>query len=533
MKLNASIIIAILLLLSGCGHLPDVPKVLRKPQVETTQEDAQTPNNNSKVLIEETARNSGTNSGTEVSRENIPSSQNTGTQNGTTIESPTSESPTSSSENLGSSAGTVATPNLEQQQRQPVASEQQYPAIIIEQDLFARMRKGFRLPDMESKYIRQQERWSTQHPTYMKDLFKRAEPFLYYIVDEVEKRGLPMELALLPAVESAFKSNAISRSSAAGLWQFIPSTGKHYGLRQDYWYDGRRDLIASTEAALTYLTELNAMFYGDWFLTLAAYNAGQGTVLKAIDKNKRANRPTDYQSLNLRLETERYVPKLLALKNLVQDPERYHVSLPLIPNKQNIATIDIPGQIDLKQFAQDSGIDYASLKNLNSAQKRWATSPRGPHRVIVPLRDRYRAQTVSQQLANSPSIKYRQHRIKRGESLSGIADQYGVTVSAIKTSNRLKNNNIRAGRDLVIPVRGLPERAVSQTNASGSSGSVATSFNTNTQESRKVIHRVKKGDTLWSIAKRYQVKLQELMSWNKLSSSQILSLNQQLLVFLK
>ena len=492
MKLNASIVVAIILLFSGCGHMPnikpDLSKVLRKPKAENTQETPQESEAKSKILIED------------------------GTDNSETASSGTA-----------TSSGAVAT--AEDSDETTIVADQ-IPAVIIEQDLLARMRKGFSLPYLDSKYVQQQERWSAGHPTYIKNLFIRAEPFLYYIVEEIEKRGLPMELALLPAVESAYKTNAVSRSKAAGLWQFIPSTGKHFGLRQDYWYDGRRDLVAATDAALTYLSELNTMFNGDWFLTLAAYNAGQGTILKAIKRNQRAGRPTDYQSLNLRLETQRYIPKLIALRNLVKNPSLYNVKLPLIANKQTITTINLPGQIDLKQFAQDSGINYDSLKNLNGAHKRWATSPRGPHRLTVRLQDVYRAETLSRQLANAPKLNYRQHRIKRGDSLSGIADQYGVSVSALKTSNKLKNNNIRAGRDLVIPVRGLATSGASD-------NTFAKSSDTASGESRKVVHRVQKGDTLWSIAKRYRVKLQELMSWNQLSSSQILALDQRLLVFLK
>lgn len=470
MKLYASILIASMLLLSGCGHLPnltpDLSKVLGKPKAKTTQQSTQTPESETAPTQQDAPQEG-------LADENTP----------TVIE----------------------------------------PVPVIEEDLLARIRNGFSLPTIDSKYVRQQERWSSEHPTYIKDLFARAEPFLYHIVDEIEKRGLPMELALLPAIESAYKTNAVSRSSAAGLWQFIPSTGKHFGLRQDYWYDGRRDLIASTDAALTYLTELNEIFGGDWFLTLAAYNAGQGTIRRAIAKNKRANRPTDYLSLKLRLETQRYVPKLIALKNLVENPEQYNIELPSIANKPNIITVDLPGQIDLKQFARDADINYTSLKNLNGAHKRWATSPIGPHRLIVRLQDIHRAERVAQREASAPQIKYKQHSIKRGESLSTIARQHGVTVNAIRVSNNLRNNNIREGRNLVIPLRGLsgsvPIASVSDTNITA-------------DESKKVIHRVKKGDTLWSIAKRYQVKLKELISWNKLSGSQILSLNQQLLVFI-
>ena len=489
MKLNASLIIALMLLLSGCGHLPnitpDLSKVLRKPKAKTTQE---IPQDKQESQIE-----------TQPSTETVVDSQNV-----VIIKDRSAPEAVGGVDNNASQA----------------------PVVVIEQDLLARMRKGFRLPDIDSKYVDQQERWSSEHPTYIRNLFERAEPFLFYIVEEIEKRGLPMELALLPAVESAYKTNAVSRSKAAGLWQFIPSTGKHFGLRQDYWYDGRRDLFASTQAALDYLIELNTLFDGDWFLTLAAYNAGQGTILRSIKRNKRANRPTDYQSLNLRLETRRYVPKLIALKNLVANPELYNIELPKIANKRNIISINVPGQIDLKKFSLDTGIDYDSLKNLNGAHKRWATSPDGPHRLIVRLQDAYKADLASQQLASAPKINYQQHRIKRGESLSVIARKYGVTVDSIKVSNKLSNNNIREGHDLFIPIRGLPNSTANQSIDSKDNA-------TRSSESKKLIHQVKKGETLWSIARRYKVKIQELMNWNKLSSTQVLSLNQKLLVFLK
>ena len=228
-------------------------------------------------------------------------------------------------------------------------------------DVLERIRRGFQFPEINSKYTESYLKWNTSHPTYLADLFARAEPFLYYIVEEIEKRGLPMELALLPTIESAYKPDAMSRSRASGLWQFIPSTGKSFGLSQDWWYDGRRDLIASTHAALDYLTQLNKMFDGDWHLTLAAYNAGQGTILRAISSNKRKGKSTNYQSLSLRSETVKYVPKLQAMIEIVKNPGRYNVSLPKIANQPYFETLELPGQIDIQQFSELAKLDICLL----------------------------------------------------------------------------------------------------------------------------------------------------------------------------
>ena len=184
------------------------------------------------------------------------------------------------------------------------------------------MQAGFRLPNIESRDVQQYQKWSSQHPTYLKNLFERAEPFLYYILNELEKRNMPTEIALLPAIESAYKPNAVSKSKASGLWQFIPSTGKHYGLKQNWWYDGRRDVIASTDGAIKYLKYLNNMFDGDWLHALAAYNSGEGRVMRAIKKNKREGKPTDFWSLALPKETRAYVPKLLALADILRHQDK-------------------------------------------------------------------------------------------------------------------------------------------------------------------------------------------------------------------
>ncbi len=404
-------------------------------------------------------------------------------------------------------ADTVAEPSLE---------------AIATNDVLDRIRQGFEFPDLKSKHVDQYETWASEHHSYLNNLFARGTPFLFHIVEEIEKRDLPMELALLPAVESAYRPTAVSRSKAGGLWQFIPSTGRAFNLRQDWWYDGRNDPLESTEAALDYLTQLHKRFDGDWFLALAAYNAGQGTVARAIKANKAKRRPTSYQDLALRLETRRYIPKLIALKNIIENPQKFDVKLPKIKNEPYFKVVPLNGQIDLNKFSKDAGIERAELRNLNAGFKRWATSPDGPHRLLVPA---HKHADLSQAIAaaeRAPKLNYQNHRIARGDSLSSIARHYGVSVSALKSTNNLRNSRIREGKDLLIPVRA---------SAVNSKSSVAienyTTSNTHTQNH---VHHVKRGDTLWSIARQYKVQLSKLMSWNNLSKNHVLRLNQQLLV---
>ncbi|MDB4512049.1 transglycosylase SLT domain-containing protein [Arenicella sp.] len=397
------------------------------------------------------------------------------------------------------------------------------PIVIVEDqpiappiDLLERIRRGFQFPELESKYTANYIKWNVSHPSYLQDLFDRAEPFLYYIVEEIEKRGLPMELALLPAVESAFKPEALSRSKASGLWQFIPSTGKSFGLRQDWWYDGRRDFISSTNAALDYLTHLNGLFDGDWYLTLAAYNAGQGTVIRAVQANQRKGRKTDYQSLNLRAETVKYIPKLQALKEIVKNPSRYNVSLPKIPNQPYFEILTLPGQIDLQKFAELAKLDLKTIRHMNAGYLRWATSPEGPHRILSPISNHAQSSFALQKIEVNPSVEYQQHIIRRGENLGQIGRRFGVSVAALQKANNLSGTNIRAGKTLVIPIPSRTGSAVAQSNQNSAN---------------KRVHHVVQGDTLWSISKRYNVKLQQLLSWNQLSKNQTLRLNQSIFIF--
>jgi membrane-bound lytic murein transglycosylase D len=397
---------------------------------------------------------------------------------------------------------------------------------LINHDLLQRIRAGFDLPVLDSKYVAQYEKWNTQHPTYLVDMLTRAEPFLFYILEQVEKRGLPTEIALLPAVESAFKPAAISRSNAAGLWQFVPATGKQYGLHRTWWYDGRMDAIAATNAALDYLVVLNKMFDGDWFLTLAAYNAGPGTLQKAIKKRKRRHRKVDYLNLKLRSETKRYVPKLMALKNIISDPDKYGVKLPHMANRAYFDIVQLERQIDLKKFAIQSGLNLDQLQHLNAGFLRWASPPDNQHHVLVPIAAMGAVSSSLESINAQQHIEYHRHSIRDGDSLSTIARQYGVNVLALKETNQLRSSAIRAGNTLLIPVA-----RTNQSSPIATTAYLDSQAQLSTPSANPLIHTIVAGDTLWSIARRYQVQVAELMSWNKLLANQVLNLNQVLKVF--
>ncbi|HED17058.1 MAG TPA: lytic transglycosylase, partial [Gammaproteobacteria bacterium] len=253
------------------------------------------------------------------------------------------------------------------------------------QDLWARLRSGYRLPDADHKRVGSHLQWYVKHPEYLNRVIDRAEPFMYFILDEIDKRNMPAEIALLPIVESAFQPFAYSHGRAAGIWQFIPGTGRMYGLKQDWWYDGRRDVIAATHAALDYLNALNKHFKGDWLLALAAYNSGQGTVDKAIRYNRKRKRPTDFWHLRLPKETRGYVPRLLAISNVFADPDQHGLQLRSLENKPQILIVSTGSQLDLALAADMAGIDLERLYKLNPGYNRWATDPAGPHQLVLPI----------------------------------------------------------------------------------------------------------------------------------------------------
>jgi len=388
-------------------------------------------------------------------------------------------------------------------------------------DLWARLRQGFDLPELDDKRVHYYEKRFSHNPKSFTNMLERASWFLPYILTEVEKRGYPTELALLPAVESGYITDAKSRTGASGLWQFIPSTGRLYGLNESWWYDGRRDPVRSTQAALDFLGELDARFDGSWFHAIAGYNAGGGTIEQAVRKAKKKHKSTDYIDLTLRKETKDYVPKLIAFRNIFRNPEKFGLTLPPLGTAQRFASLDAGSQIDLMLFAQKAGIDPRTMRFLNSAYRRDVTPPEGPHIIYLPVRNFKQAKITLSKLSRKNRLRWAHHRVQKGDSLGRIARQYKVSVASIQQSNKLKSNLIHPGDILLIPVTGSAQIVASNTVSMRQKG--------NSDE--KLMHHVRKGDTLWGIAKRYGVKITDISKWNKISQTQSLKLGQKLTIY--
>ena len=393
-------------------------------------------------------------------------------------------------------------------------------------DIWARIREGYRLDTPPNPRIEREVEWYASHPEYLERVQERARPYLRYIVDQVEARGMPMELALLPVVESAFQPFAYSPGRAAGLWQFIPSTGKHFDLKQNWWYDGRRDIVASTEAALVYLQQLSERFDGDWELALAAYNAGAGTVSRAIRKNTRKGKPVDFWSLELPRETRNYVPRLLAISRIVQSPEQFEITLVPIPNEPFLGQVDVESQLDLALAADMAGLKIDELYRLNPGFNRWATDPNGPHRLLLPVDNVEQFTSSLAELPDDQRLRWERYRIKRGDNLGAIARRHHTTVAVLKEVNGLKNNRIRAGRHLLIPVASQRMESYSL-----SAGQRLAGLQKREREGTKSYYTVRRGDSLWKISRRYGVSHRQLAKWNGLSPRDTLRPGSKLVVW--
>ncbi|HIF17191.1 MAG TPA: LysM peptidoglycan-binding domain-containing protein [Cycloclasticus sp.] len=400
------------------------------------------------------------------------------------------------------------------------------PAVVLPKTLWQRLFALYQLPTINNKLIQAEIDWYSRHPEYLNRVQKNAAPYLFHIVNEIEERGIPGELALLPIVESAYRPFAYSHGRAAGLWQFIPSTGRAFGLEQTWWYDGRRDVYTSTSAALDYLTQLSKRFNNNWLLGLAAYNAGGGTISSAIRKNKRANKPQDFWSLSLRKETEHYVPKLIAIATIMANAEKYNIKLVPIPNKPFFERVDIIKQIDLARAAELADISIEELYVLNPSYNQWATSPTGPHYLLIPIEKVPVFKARIAELADSQRLKWARHKVKSGETIGHIARRYRTTVTQIKQANGIRNNTIRAGKHLLIPTANY--------NIALYSNSVAMRKNTIVNTKRKgykIKYRVKSGDSFWGIAKQYQVGIRQLAKWNAMAPGDTLKVGQTLVVW--
>jgi membrane-bound lytic murein transglycosylase D len=388
-------------------------------------------------------------------------------------------------------------------------------------DLFERIRDGYQLEDVDQPAVRQQLAWYANHPDYIERTFGRSEKYLYYIVTQLEARKMPLELALLPVVESAYEPFGYSRARASGLWQFIPGTGQRFGLKQNWWYDGRRDVLESTRAALDYLQFLHQEFNGDWLLAVAAYNSGEVNVHRAIKHNLALNRPTDFWHLKLPRETRAYVPKLLAMSKLVADPQALGLEFSPIANQPYFAQVETGGQIDLKMAAEIAGITMDEITFLNPAFNRWATDPDGPHHLLLPMDTGELFSAALAQIPQEERVKLTRHEVKSGDTLSTIARKYGVTPSVIKQVNALSGTQLRVGNELLVPTNGgdlHPKVVLAAARVDGRS--------TASRNSR--FHVVRRGESLWSIAKATGMSVDRLASLNGMEPGDTLKAGRKL-----
>lgn len=420
-------------------------------------------------------------------------------------------------------ASTESQTNLELADR-VITEAELYPHIPL--DVWHRIRAGFDLPDIEHKRIEQELNWFKRHPTYMQRVVERARPYLHYIIETVEAAGLPSELALLPIVESAFQPFAYSHGRAAGIWQFIPATGKRYGLKQNWWYDGRRDVYASTQSAIKLLKNLNRNFKGDWMHALAAYNTGDGRVKRSIRRNKKKGKSIDFFSLKLPKETRAYVPKLLALKKIIANPEEYGIELEEIPDVPYFEKVKLDSQIDLALAAEMADLPLDEIYQLNSGYNRWATSPNGPYDLLLPVSH---AEGFKEKLAKVPAnkrIRWIRHSVRKGETLGTIAQKFQSSISTIKRVNRLRGKTIRVGRGLTIPVasRSLREYRLSANQRKSKLQNIP-------RQGRKVSHIVQSGDTFWDLARFHRVGVKQLAKWNSMAPKDRLQAGQRLVIW--
>ncbi|MGE6450237.1 LysM peptidoglycan-binding domain-containing protein [Pseudoalteromonas tetraodonis] len=361
-------------------------------------------------------------------------------------------------------------------------------------DVWQRIRAQLTFANSSHPDVQQRIAWYLSHPNYMDEISRRAEPYLYYIVTEVEKRNLPIELALMPLIESDFDASAYSHKHASGLWQLTPAIAKYFKVQISSWYDGRQDVIDSTRAALDFMEYLHRRFDGDWYHAIAAYNLGEGRVLRAISNNKKQGKPTDFFNLKLPKQTSQYVPKLLAAAQLLKSQK---MAFPTISNSPTIAVLPIDDAVIL-----DNQKQWQQLEFLNHGVIRFPAIIDAPH-IVVPVAEQTQFKDMLANLDSNDYSQWQHYTVKRGDSLSVIAKRYKVGISQLKAFNDLKSNTIRIGQKLV-----LPQLADTQ-----------------------IEHQVKSGDSLWKISSHYKVSITKLKQWNNLSSDH-LKIGKKLTVFL-
>ena len=382
-------------------------------------------------------------------------------------------------------------------------------------DIWDRVRTGFGIPNIDTPLVAEQQAWYLSHPDYLRRAVDRSSLYLYHVVSELNKRGMPTELALLPFVESAYNPMAYSRAHASGMWQFIPGTGKTYNLKQDWWRDERRDVLASTDAALTYLKTIYEM-HGDWHLALASYNWGEGSVKRAIERNQAAGLPTDYLSLPMPDETRNYVPKLQALKNIIANPEAFGVTLPRIGNQPYFVAVERDRDIDVRTAARLANMTLEDFRALNPSSNRPIIRASGAP-LLIPASSENDFRTGLE--SKVPLATWQAHTVARKETVESIAARYGMTAAALREANGLgPKSRVRAGQGLLVQKKGPPDVNLQFASFSPpTDGGVLLT----TAIQAAPVYVVQQGDTLSSIARSTGVPVAHLQSINRLKRTTV------------
>jgi membrane-bound lytic murein transglycosylase D len=379
------------------------------------------------------------------------------------------------------------------------------------EDLWYRIVKGYAVPEINGPLVEKWERWYAERPEYVARMIDRSRRYLYHIVNEIDQRGMPLDIALLPMIESAFNPTALSSARASGIWQFMPSTGKHFGLQQNFWFDSRRDVIAATDKALDYLQKLNGDF-GDWQLALAAYNWGEGNVGRAMQRNQSRGLPTDYAGLAMPNETRNYLPKLQAVKNIVREPEKYGLVLADIPDAPYFTVVKVDRKMDVKRAAELAELPEEEFLALNPQHNRPVMAGADEFTILLPI-DKAEVFAAKLELHHQPLVSWQAYRIKDGETLPQVAAKFGLSVETLRAINGIgSRSRIARGHPLLVPA----ERPTPAADAS-----LERAVFTVVPQGRTFYHTVRRGETLTSIANRYGVTAAELREWNRLSQSAV------------
>lgn len=449
------------------------------------------------------------------------------------------------------------------------------PSISIWPEIKTR----FRLKNFDSPLVKKHEKRFTQNPKQFERILKQASTYLPYLLEQTSQYELPSEIVFLPLIESGYNPRIYSSRGAAGMWQFMPATGRYYGLRQDAWYEGRRDITRSTQAALKHLIDLNTKFDGEWPLTFAAYNAGPNAISRAIQLNRKINKPTNLKALKLNSETRNFYPKLIAVKNIISNPSAYGISLPKISTQSPFESVEFDFQIDLTRLASAINVDALSLALLNPGLRRHATPPSGPHQILVPTEKMQDVLAWKLDLHPSDAIGSVDYIVKPGDSLSKIAQQYSVSIATLKVVNSKSSDLIRIGEIIRIPTSptigggfDAEGREIVHTVVAGEYlGGIAKAYNIRLSQLRsingistnehlirigqklripinhsdkksstasvdplksRVVHVVKFGDSLWKIGRLYHAKVSDLVHWNHISRSDIIRPGQKIVVYI-